>query len=121
MKPTIYIVEDNEDIGFVLDYHLTEEGFDVRVFHDLSAFYSSYKIELPDLFLLDVMLPDGDGIQLCRELRTNGRSEMIPILLMSAHATPEALINESCADGFISKPFDLNGITEKISNILKSN
>ncbi len=119
MKSTIYIVEDNEDIGFVLDYYLTEEGFNVRVFRNLSVFYPSYENELPDLFLLDVMLPDGDGIELCREIKNNDRSETIPILLMSAHAASEALNKESCADGFILKPFDLEELTEKISSFLK--
>lgn len=118
MKHTIYIVEDNADIGYALEYFLIEEGFTVKIFPSLSAFHVAYKNELPDLFLLDVMLPDGDGLELCREIKNNNRSENIPVLMMSAHSPAEVLTKESCADGFILKPFDLMEISGKINSYL---
>ena len=120
MKRTIFILEDNEDIGFILDYFLTEEGFSVKLFTSLTDFHFTFRHELPDLFLLDVMLPDGDGLKLCREIKNNKRSQMIPIVMMSAHSPSEVLANEACADGFILKPFDLPEVSVKIQNFLNN-
>jgi DNA-binding response OmpR family regulator len=119
MKPTIFVVEDTDDIGYLLDYFLTEEGYTVKVFSNLSDFYLAYENELPDLFLLDIMLPDGDGLELCKDIRKNARSEKIPILMMSAHASSEAMSNESCADGFFLKPFSLTELSEKVSSFFE--
>lgn len=118
MKNTIFILEDNEDICYVLDYFLTEKGFDVKIFPNITSFYETFKNELPDLFLLDVMLPDGDGLLLCKEIRNDERSGMIPILMMSAHSASENVFSESCADGFIAKPFDLLEVSAKVSSYL---
>jgi two-component system phosphate regulon response regulator PhoB len=110
----IFIVEDNEDIGFILDCFLQEEGFGVSLFPTIAQFRLDFNKALPDLFLLDVMLPDGDGLALCNELKQNHRSAHLPILVMSAHSTARKLSLETCADGFITKPFDLNQVLHEI-------
>jgi two-component system phosphate regulon response regulator PhoB len=111
----IFIVEDNHDIGFILDCFLQEEGFNVSLFSTIADFKASYKQQLPDLFLLDVMLPDGNGLELCNELKDNNRSAHLPVLVMSAHSPAEKMSLETCADGFITKPFDLNQVLHEIN------
>lgn len=65
MAVTVFVVEDNEDIGYILEYYLGEEGFDVHLFPTISAFKEVFPAVMPKFFLLDVMLPDGNGIALC--------------------------------------------------------
>lgn len=114
----VFVVEDNFDIGYILNTFLDEEGFKTSVFTTISDFYKVYEKELPDIFLLDVSLPDGNGIELCRKLKHESRSLNIPIIIMSAHAPNEKLALEDCADGYISKPFDLDAVLQNIKNIL---
>lgn len=115
----IFIVEDNYDIGYILNLFLEEEGFNVSLFPTIAEFKKDYKQSLPDLFLLDVMLPDGNGIELCNEIKQNQRSSHLPILVMSAHSPAEKMSKETCADGFITKPFDLNGLLQEIKKHLQ--
>ncbi|HKG05543.1 MAG TPA: response regulator [Pedobacter sp.] len=114
----IFIVEDNYDIGFILDCFLHEEGFNVSIFPTIADFKKTYSQALPDLFLLDVMLPDGNGIVLCNEIKESDRSAHLPVLVMSAHSPAEKMAKETCADGFITKPFDLNQVLSEINKRL---
>lgn len=116
-KPRIYVVEDNYDIGFVLELFLNDEGFDVKLLSTAKAFNRALENELPDLFLLDVMLPDGNGIDLCHQLKNNPRSKRLPILIMSAQAHENAAMNCE-AEAFIAKPFDLSILLRKIKQYL---
>ncbi|MDR6784624.1 response regulator [Pedobacter africanus] len=116
-KPCIYIVEDNSDIGFILELFLNEEGFEVKVLTTAQDFIMALKYGLPDLFLMDVKLPDGNGIDLCHQLKNDPRSERLPILMMSAHANED--VARSCeAEEFLQKPFDLNLLLHKIKQYL---
>ena len=110
---SIFVIEDNEDIGFILDYFLREEGFRVRLFASAEDFTNAFKEEVPDIFLVDVMLPDGDGISLCNLIKHDSRSAAIPVLIMSAHSDDTSL--KKCkAEEFIPKPFDLFELTGRI-------
>ncbi len=120
MKRKVCIVEDNEDIGYILNYFLMEEGFEVCLFTTVADFSDSRSGSIPDIFLLDVMLPDGDGISLCDRIKRNIKTMKIPVLMMSAHAHVKQMSMETCADGFISKPFDLDVMLSQINSILKA-
>src|SRR5690349_12230654 len=99
----IWILEDDPDIGYILNLFLGDEGFETSVITSANAFRAAVADDLPDLFLMDVMLPDGDGIALCIELKNQQRSKSIPVLMMSAHAGLEQV--KTCKpDGFIAKP-----------------
>ncbi len=78
---SIFVIEDNEDIGFILDYFLREEGFKVRLFASAEDFTNAFKYEVPDIFLVDVMLPDGDGISLCNLIKDDSRFAEVPVLI----------------------------------------
>lgn len=117
MKKSIYIMEDNKDIGYILQYFLNDEGFDVSLFETVADFNCGLLKKIPDLFLLDVMLPDGDGLAVCDELKHKAESMDKPVLMMSAHKEPNQ--NEgSCADEFIPKPFDIFLVLNRINNFL---
>lgn len=118
MRSSISILEDDPDIGFLLNFFLTEEGYKITVFGTVTAFSNAFRQELPDLILMDVNLPDGNGITLCNHIKNNGSTKHVPILLMSANSTTKKMGSLSCADGFISKPFDLEELLTRIKQYL---
>ncbi|RZK15037.1 MAG: response regulator transcription factor [Flavobacterium sp.] len=117
-KKSIYIVEDNKDIGFILQYFLSDEGFDVELFETVADFNARLVNKIPDLFLLDVMLPDGDGLDVCSQIKHLSNFKEKPVLVMSAHLPSDFEREESCADSFIPKPFDLFMILKRVNHFL---
>lgn len=118
MNNDIYIIEDNEDIGYVLTFFLKDEGYNVSLFPTVAAFDLAFAKDTPDLFLIDVMLPDGNGINVCMTIKQDARTRQVPVILMSAHAPAEILSKESCASEFINKPFDLNILLSRVREYL---
>lgn len=117
VKPHIFVIEDNPDIGFILEYYLNEEGFEVKLFPTALSFQRAFKHEMPDIILLDVMLPDGNGLELCEQIKLNPKTSSLPVLIMSAHAS--IADSEDCpAEEFIPKPFDLSYLVKKIRKYL---
>ncbi|MDN5396315.1 MAG: response regulator, partial [Chryseobacterium sp.] len=82
----IFLVEDDQSIREVLEVVLSSENYDVRSFSNVLAFTQRDKSINPDLYLFDVMLPDGSGIDLCNEFRNNLQNKDVPVIIMSAHA-----------------------------------
>jgi len=117
-KSDIYIIEDNEDIGYVLTYFLQDEGYNVSLFPTVADFNMAFEKSYPDLFLIDVMLPDGNGINVCTYIKNDTRTGQIPVILMSAHAPAEFMSRESCANAFLNKPFDLQVLLDTIKEHL---
>jgi len=107
MKKYIHVVEDNEDIRYIVEFFLSDFDYEVQVSATVKEFISSLNSPLPDLYLLDVMLPDGNGLEICRYIKNNTHTKHIPVIIMSANANEQEVKNESDANGFISKPFDL--------------
>jgi len=118
MSKCIHLVEDDEDIRFIVEYVLMEEGYEVESFGTASKFYQKEPDDQADLVILDVMLPDGNGIEICRKLKAEPATAHIPIIIMSAHAAEKSILEEACADGFISKPFDLTDLLKKVKVLL---
>lgn len=111
MGKEIFILEDDKDIGFILNHVLVEQGYQVSVYENLSKIRHGLDDHLPDLLLMDVRLPDGNGLDLCAELKST--EDSLPILMMSANF--DVHNNSAClADEFIAKPFDLDMIIAKI-------
>ncbi|GGC59908.1 hypothetical protein GCM10011387_11910 [Pedobacter quisquiliarum] len=123
MERLIHIVEDDEDIRYILEYVLSEAGYKLQLFDSINDFKSRDKTQQPDLFLLDVRLPDGSGLDLCREIKSSPSTSDIPVVIMSAHANGEFAISDGKADHFLAKPFDLDRFVMKIKMVLdeKSN
>lgn len=112
----IYLVEDNTEISELLSYILNEMGFLVLTSTTISDFKRHFHEAVPDLIILDVMLPDGNGIDLCEQLKSDPVTSQVRVLLMSAHVHVKTRALEA-ADAFIAKPFDLEEFTGKIRHL----
>jgi DNA-binding response OmpR family regulator len=112
----IFIVEDDDGIRELIEFLLVSEQYAVKTFPSAKAFNKIVPKETPDPFLLDIMLPDGNGLDLCNKLKKNNVTSDIPIVLMSAHAD---LNRTTCeADDFITKPFDVDELLKRIQQHL---
>lgn len=119
MKKNVYVVEDNDDIREMIEYLLSAADYNVSGYATASAFKEKLKGTHPDVIVLDVMLPDGNGLEICSQLKSNQLTREIPVLLMSAHAHIDQ-VNDFCqADEFISKPFDIDDFVRRINKYAK--
>lgn len=118
MKKFIHVVEDNEDIRYIVEFFLLDFDYEVQVSATAKEFIASMDKPLPDLYLLDVMLPDGNGLEICRYIKENKDTKHIPVIIMSAHSNEGEVKKESAANAFISKPFDLNDLAACIEKQL---
>jgi two-component system phosphate regulon response regulator PhoB len=118
MNKHIQIVEDDGDIRFIVEYILEDANYIVETFENATTFNNRARIDDVDLIILDVMLPDGNGIDLCRNLKADNRTVNIPVIIMSAHAGSQSVLEEACADDFINKPFDLDNFLTRVKKIL---
>jgi len=118
LKKKIYVVEDNDDIRELVEYLLEIEGYEVKGFANATKFSQIIVNELPDLVVLDVMLPDGNGVDICNKLKSNPVTKELPVLLMSANANMAFVSKESMADDFISKPFDIDDLVTRAKKLL---
>lgn len=110
----IFVLEDNDDLRELFNIILAEESYDVQTFASAAAF-RDYTGAYPDLYLLDIMLPDGDGLTICKEIKDNTLTANIPVIMMSAHVDAASAMEESQPDGFIAKPFDVNHFANYIN------
>lgn len=115
-RKTVFILEDDHDIRELITYILVEEGYDVSEYPTAKEFNEMIVHTVPDLFVLDILLPDGNGIAICKELKADSRTSEIPVLLMSANQNRQAVIAETCAEDFISKPFDIKHLMEHVKH-----
>ena len=117
--PKICVLEDDRDIREVIEWILEAEDYEVVSFSNIPEFMSRDINEQPNLYLLDVMLPDGSGLDVCNQLRTENDHKDTPIVMMSAHANFKQICSSCNADGFVSKPFDLDNFLQIIGNHVK--
>ena len=111
----IYILEDDEDIRELIHYLLENEGYLVSSFASVESFTAQIATSRPDLVVLDIWLPDGDGRTVCRSLRKNKDMAGLPIVMMTASSLI-GMVNG--ASDFISKPFDVNDFVLRIQRLL---
>jgi DNA-binding response OmpR family regulator len=114
----IYIVEDNQAIREVLEILLSSENYDVKSFGTVGEFSGRDHHNMPDLFLFDVMLPDGSGIDLCQEIKLDKNHEGIPVIMMSAHANLVDMKDICQPDALIAKPFDIDHVLRTIQTVI---
>jgi two-component system, OmpR family, response regulator RegX3 len=118
MGPKILLVEDEPGIVEPLVAHLTRAGFDPTPAMTLADARSSFARTRPDLVVIDVMLPDGDGRDLCRELRA---ASAVPIVILTARASEVDKISglELGADDYVVKPFSAGELVARMRAILR--
>lgn len=115
MEKKIYILEDDADIGELIAFILTEQGYEVSVFGNIASFRQHTDHDKPPaLLIIDVMLPDGNGLDICKEWKAADATRHIPILVMSAYEDYRQDSRAQDADGFISKPFDIKSILSDV-------
>jgi DNA-binding response OmpR family regulator len=119
-KPRILVVEDEDNIAVALDYLMTREGYD----HDRVASGADALPRIrdtrPDLVLLDVMLPEVSGYEICEGIRTDPTLADVKVLMMTARGSAIERRKGLAlgADGFISKPFELKDLRDEVRRLL---
>lgn len=119
--PTIMIIDDEKNIVELIGYNLKKENFRVISAGDGASGLALAKEILPDLIILDIMLPDKDGFDVCRELRSNPKTAPIPIVMLSARdeMLDKVLGLEIGADDYVTKPFSPRELTARIKANLR--
>ncbi len=112
----IYIVEDDENIREIENIALKNSGYQVEIFAFAKDFAKALEKQIPDLLLLDIMLPDADGLQIVKELRTKAVTKNLPIIMVTAKTAEIDKVKglDMGADDYLTKPF---GIMELISRV----
>lgn len=114
------IVEDEPHLAKFLQHYLTFEGFDVRVAGARAEIVAELrKLPVPDLVLLDVMLPDADGFDILLRMRQHPALQSVPVIMMTGKATREAVIKGLAggADGYVTKPFEADALLEAVRTV----
>jgi DNA-binding response OmpR family regulator len=115
MMRRILAVDDDKDILEVLQYILEESGYEVETLSDGHDLFGHIKENTPDLILLDIMLGNMDGRQLCREVKAKQETHDIPVILISAsHNVSDSMKQKGSPDAFIAKPFDISELLDTI-------
>lgn len=118
MKKKILITDDDPGIQEVLRIVLEIAGYEVQV-HSSASSLMEGDFENPDIFILDKQLSGIDGLQLCRYLKSKESTRTIPVMIVSATPQLEELVKNTGADDFLEKPFNIQELLSKISNLIK--
>jgi two-component system phosphate regulon response regulator PhoB len=121
MSQKLLIIEDEPDIRKTLEYNLSREGFDVVCASSLSEGKNYINTNQFSLILLDLMLPDGSGLDLCRELKTDSDKKLTPIIILTAKddEVDKVVGFELGADDYVTKPFSVRELILRVKAVLK--
>ncbi len=120
-KKRILIIEDDRDINELVRYNLEREGFEVLSLFDGGQAFDMVLTRKPDLVLLDLMLPECDGLEICRQIKEDPKTKKIPILMITAKGTEaDIVIGLSLgADDYIPKPFSPSILLARIRAVFR--
>ena len=121
MPAKIFVLEDDADISRLVTLHLQTAGYVVRSFVSAADVLAPAEAEPPALFLLDIMVPGGGGVDLCRRLRANAKLSIVPIIFMTALASEADRVQglELGADDYITKPFSTRELVARVKAVLR--
>ena len=121
MAGTIVVLEDEADIARLVQYNLQAAGFDVKHYATPAGIVTDSERTPPVLFLLDIMVPGGDGLDVCRRLRQNASLSTIPIIFLTARAGENDRVQglELGADDYITKPFATRELVARVKAVLR--
>ncbi len=119
--PLIYVIEDDEDINELLSYNFRKEGFDVRSFPNGKLAFEHLKEERPDVVVLDLMMPEIDGLEFCKLVRSDKEFENIPLIMLTAKSTEiDKIVGlELGADDYVTKPFSFRELLARVKAVLR--
>ncbi|MBQ2895957.1 MAG: response regulator transcription factor [Oscillospiraceae bacterium] len=117
----IYCLEDDKSIRELIAYSLKSAGLESRCFELPSDFHTAMAESVPDLILLDIMLPEEDGLSVLRSLRADERSARVPVILLTARGTEfDKVLGLDCgADDYVTKPFSIMELLARIRSHLR--
>lgn len=121
-KGRILVVEDDLDIQFMLKFYFTGQGYEVEAVDHGREALAVCRRQPPNLIILDIMLPDMDGFEVCRELRLSNRTKYIPIIFLTQRDERSDRLSglELGADDYITKPFDVDELGLRVANSIQS-
>ncbi len=122
-KKTVYIVEDEEDILELISINLIKAGYSTKKITGSSELFSSLELKKPDIILLDIMLPDIDGIEICKILKRDEKYSNIPVIMVTAKSDEIDVVLglEIGADDYIVKPFSVRELSSRVKAVLRRN
>lgn len=117
----IYILEDDDNIRKLINYSLTSQDFEVKDFSLPSDFWSALEDCQPQLLLLDIMLPQEDGISILKKLRSNPKTSGIPVIMLTAKDSEYDIVTglDAGADDYVTKPFGMMALVSRIKAVLR--
>jgi two-component system alkaline phosphatase synthesis response regulator PhoP len=117
----IYFVEDEANIRDLVIYTLKNTGFDAEGFSNGADFWKAARNALPDLVLLDIMLPGEDGVSILKRLRASASTENLPVMMLTAKGTEydKVLGLDSGADDYLAKPFGMMELLARVKSLLR--
>ncbi|MGO8700511.1 MAG: response regulator [Limisphaerales bacterium] len=121
MKPKILVVDDEPDLLELVEVNFTAAGFTVLFAGDGKEALRQAREKAPDLIILDVMLPEMDGLEVCKSLRQDSATHNIPILMLTARASEiDRVVGfELGADDYVTKPFNVRELILRVKNLLR--
>ena len=118
---TVLIIEDEPSLQEILTYNLESRGYQVLVFDDGTEGLEGVRKHVPDIVLLDIMLPGMDGFEVCRHIRSDPLIKHLPVLMMTARGEEiDQLVGfQMGADDYVTKPFKMRILLERIKSLLR--
>jgi DNA-binding response OmpR family regulator len=120
-KETVLVIEDETDIADLIAFHMEGAGFNVTVAHSGTMAMRAMQKQPPDLIVLDLMLPDMDGMELCRTLKRKEATRHIPVIMVTAKGEEvDRIVGlELGADDYVVKPFSTRELTLRVKTVLR--
>ena len=117
----IYCLEDDDDIRELIIYSLKTAGFEAKGFSNSNSFWEGLVNQIPDLVLLDVMLPEQDGLSVLREIRQHSQYKQLPVIMATAKGTEYDKVKtlDMGADDYLVKPFGMMEMISRINAVLR--
>jgi two-component system phosphate regulon response regulator PhoB/two-component system alkaline phosphatase synthesis response regulator PhoP len=121
MGKLVVIIDDEPDIRELVSLHLERAGFHTEAFERAEEFWDFLETRIPDLLVLDLMIPDADGLDVCKLLRRNEAFSRIPIIMLTAKGeeTDRILGLELGADDYVAKPFSPRELVARVKAVLR--
>lgn len=117
----IYLLEDDDNIRKLVSYALSKEGYEVKGFLAPKEFWRELETQIPDLILLDIMLPEEDGLSVLEKLKKHAKTELVPVIMLTARGSEfdKVMGLDLGADDYVAKPFGTMELISRVRAVLR--